>query len=56
MPREQLIHPGVPRQQRILHLGQLTPSLDAIAAGEWPAYIALGQQAEEVAENDGPRN
>ena len=36
--------------------GQRTPSLDAIAAGEWPVYVDLGQQAEEMAESDGPRN
>ena len=36
--------------------GQRTPSLDAIAAGEWPVYVELGQQAEELAESDGPRN
>ena len=37
-------------------LDQRTPSLDAIAAGEWPVYVKLGQHAEELAESDGPRN
>lgn len=36
-------------------LGQPAPSLDAIVAGEWPVYIALGQSAIEVAENNGSR-
>jgi len=37
-------------------LGQPTPSLSAIAAGDWPVYTAMGQNAvEEVAENDGTR-
>ena len=37
-------------------LGQPTPSLAAIAAGEWPVYTPLGQNArEEVAENNGTR-
>ncbi|MFQ5766086.1 MAG: lytic transglycosylase domain-containing protein, partial [Rhodospirillales bacterium] len=31
-------------------LGQLTPSLDAIAEGRWPVYTALGQEPAEVAE------
>jgi len=33
-------------------LGQPTPSLDRIAAGNWPVYRALGQQGVEVAENE----
>jgi len=33
-------------------LGQPTPSLDTIAAGNWPGYTALGQQALELAENE----
>ncbi|MEK9724974.1 MAG: lytic transglycosylase domain-containing protein, partial [Rhodospirillaceae bacterium] len=38
-------------------LGQPQPSLAAIAAGEWPVYTPLGQNAvEEVAVNDGTRN
>ncbi len=41
-------------------LGQPSPSLDAIAAGDWPVYTALGESTEEVAENKGreygPRN
>ena len=37
-------------------LGQPAPSLDAIAAGEWPQYSALGQNAvEEVADSNGQR-
>jgi len=36
-------------------LKQPTPSLDNIAAGEWPVYTALGQEAEEVAEVNGSR-
>ncbi len=37
-------------------LGQPRPSLAAIAAGEWPVYTPLGQNAvEEVAANDGAR-
>jgi len=36
-------------------LKQPTPSLDNIAAGEWPVYTALGQEAEEVAEINGSR-
>ncbi len=34
-------------------LGQSAPSLDAIAAGQWPVYTALGQNPDEVAESDG---
>lgn len=30
-------------------LGQPTPSLDAVAAGEWPSYQALGQEPQVVA-------
>ncbi len=38
-------------------LGQPSPSLDAIAAGEWPVYTALGQEEiEEVAEINGTRD
>ncbi|NQW02206.1 MAG: lytic transglycosylase domain-containing protein [Rhodospirillales bacterium] len=33
-------------------LGQQTPSLDTIAAGLWPQYTALGQDAQEVAARD----
>ena len=36
-------------------LGQPAPSLDAIAAGQWPVYTALGQNPDEVAESDGSR-
>lgn len=37
-------------------LGQPHPSLAAIAAGDWPVYVPLGQNAvEEVAANDGKR-
>jgi len=36
-------------------LGQPAPSLDAIAAGRWPVYTALGQEPAEVAESDGTR-
>ena len=36
-------------------LGQPSPSLDAIAAGDWPVYTALGESTEEVAENIGAR-
>ena len=36
-------------------LGQPSPSLDAIAAGDWPVYTALGESTEEVAENNGSR-
>jgi soluble lytic murein transglycosylase len=36
-------------------LSQPTPSLDAIAKGDWPVYMALGQQTEEVAEIHGTR-
>ncbi|TCS63552.1 lytic transglycosylase domain-containing protein [Varunaivibrio sulfuroxidans] len=32
-------------------LGQPSPSLDALAAGRWPVYTALGQQSVVVAEN-----
>ena len=34
-------------------LGQGTPSLDAIAAGEWPSYIALDGTTAAVASNAG---
>lgn len=37
-------------------IGQPTPSLDAIAAGRWPVYTALGQEPSEMAESDGTRN
>lgn len=37
-------------------LGQGTPSLSAIAAGEWPVYTPLGQEPEEVAEIHGARD
>lgn len=30
-------------------LGQLAPSLDAVASGEWPRYVALDGQTQEVA-------
>ncbi|MEQ9055057.1 MAG: lytic transglycosylase domain-containing protein, partial [Roseovarius confluentis] len=33
-------------------LGQPMPSLDAIAAGQWPVYIPLGQGPIRVAEHD----
>lgn len=33
-------------------LGQPTPSMDAIAAGKWPVYTALGQGPVQVAEHD----
>lgn len=33
-------------------LGQPTPSMDAIAAGKWPVYVALGQGPIQVAEHD----
>jgi len=36
-------------------LQQPAPSLDAIAAGDWPVYMALGQDSEEVAQVDGSR-
>jgi soluble lytic murein transglycosylase len=36
-------------------LGQGTPSLDAIAAGQRPVYTALGPDSEEVAQNNGSR-
>lgn len=36
-------------------LGQDTPSLDAIAAGQRPVYTALGPESEEVAESNGSR-
>jgi soluble lytic murein transglycosylase len=36
-------------------LGQPTPSLDAIAQGDWPVYMALGQEPQEVAEVHGTR-
>ncbi len=36
-------------------LQQPTPSLDAIAQGDWPVYMALGQEPEEVAEVHGTR-
>jgi soluble lytic murein transglycosylase-like protein len=36
-------------------LGQSAPSLEAIAAGRWPVYTALGQEPAEVAESDGSR-
>ena len=32
-------------------LGQKTPSLDAIAAGDWPVYTALDRESVSVAEN-----
>jgi len=32
-------------------LGQPSPSLDAIAAGQWPVYIPLDNEPEQVAEN-----
>ena len=32
-------------------LGQPTPSLDAIAAGEWPTYTPLEQGSKAVAQN-----
>ena len=37
-------------------LGQPSPSLEAIAAGEWPVYTALGESSEEIAKNNGTRN
>jgi len=36
-------------------LGQPTPSLDAIAAGERPVYTALGPETDEVAASHGSR-
>ncbi len=36
-------------------LGQPMPSLDAIAAGQWPVYTALGQEPAEVADSNGSR-
>jgi soluble lytic murein transglycosylase-like protein len=33
-------------------LGQPSPSLAAIAAGQWPLYVPLGQEPSEVAEID----
>lgn len=36
-------------------LGQPAPSLDAIAAGRWPVYTALGQEPAEVADSNGSR-
>ena len=33
-------------------LGQPTPSMDAIAAGKWPVYTALGQGPIQVAKDD----
>ncbi len=36
-------------------MGQPTPSLDAIAAGRWPVYTALGQEPSEMAESNGTR-
>ena len=36
-------------------LGQQSPSLDAIAAGQWPVYTAQGQEPAEVAESNGSR-
>jgi len=35
--------------------GQEAPSLDAIAQGDWPVYMALGQELQEVAEASGTR-
>jgi len=35
--------------------GQETPSLDAIAQGDWPVYMALGQEPQELAEFNGTR-
>jgi soluble lytic murein transglycosylase len=32
-------------------LGQPTPSLDAVAAGKWPAYVALDKSSVRVADN-----
>ena len=32
-------------------LGQPSPSLDNIAAGKWPAYVALDNEPQQVAEN-----
>jgi len=32
-------------------LGQPSPSLDAIAAGDWPVYVALDEEPNKVAEN-----
>ena len=31
--------------------GQLTPSLDAVARGEWPLYTAMGHGSSEIASN-----
>jgi len=36
-------------------LSQPSPSLAAIAAGQWPVYTALGQEPAEVAESHGSR-
>jgi len=34
-----------------MRLGQPAPSLDAVAAGEWPTYTALDGADGEVAEH-----
>ncbi|MBI2587025.1 MAG: lytic transglycosylase domain-containing protein, partial [Rhodospirillales bacterium] len=36
-------------------MGQPSPSLAAIAAGQWPVYTAQGQEPAEVAESNGSR-
>ncbi len=36
-------------------LDQPTPSLDAIAAGNWSVYMALGQETQEIAQINGTR-
>ncbi len=37
-------------------LGQKTPSLDAVAVGIWPLYMAQGQDRQEVATTDATAN
>jgi soluble lytic murein transglycosylase len=37
-------------------LGQKTPSLDAVAAGEWPQYTPQGQDRQEIALANVTRN
>lgn len=37
-------------------LGQKTPSLDAVAAGEWPQYTPQGQDRQEIAQANVRRN
>ena len=37
-------------------LGQKIPSLDAVAAGEWPQYKPQGQDRQEIAQANVTRN